>query len=269
LDVNEYISSGILESYVLGAASNQEQREVQCLSSIYPEIAEALQALNNDMENFAQSLAQAPPSSLKEKIMSAIQNVKQESPLLPAKNISSETKVVEPAAMTVTKTKRPWLAAASLAALIALTAIFFVNQNNQQKELAAVTDKLESVEQNALELSEINSLLASSATNKIQLNGTEGQPDSKFLVFWNTESQDVAFTIENLPELPTDKDYQLWAIVDGKPTDMGVIDYASALSTLVKSEKKISAAQAFAITVEPKGGSKNPTLTSMVVVGNT
>ncbi len=269
MDVKEYISSGILESYVLGAASDQEQREVQCLSSIYPEIAEAVQALNNDMENFAHSLAQEPPSSLKEKIMAAIQNVEQESVLKQTQTLPSDnTRVVqnETGPMTVTKTKRPWLAAASLAALIGLTAVFFVNQKNQNAEKLALEQKVEQIEKRS---TEINSLLANVSTKKIQLNGTETQADAKVSVFWNSETQDVAFTVNNLPELPNDQDYQLWAIVDGKPTDMGVLDYQSALQTIVKSEKKVSGAQAFAITIEPKGGSVNPTLTSMVVVGNT
>lgn len=269
MDVKEYISSGILESYVLGAASNQEQREIQCLSSIYPEISQALRALEADMETFAKSLAQTPPTALKQKVMAAIENVEQESALRPVNKAAVDNaKVVQPAQMTVTKSKRPWLAAASLAALIGLTAIFFVNQNNQNKELLALQEKLDNVEQRSTQLSDLNTLLAKTGTRKIELKGTENTPDANVSVFWNSETHDIAFTVNNLPELASDKDYQLWAIVDGKPTDMGVMSFDEA-NKLILGDKKVANAQAFAITIEPKGGSVEPTLSDMVVVGTT
>ena len=38
MNIPEYIDSGILESYALGSVSDQERREVECLSAIYPEV---------------------------------------------------------------------------------------------------------------------------------------------------------------------------------------------------------------------------------------
>lgn len=269
MDVKEYISSGILESYVLGAASDQEQRAVQCLSKIYPEIAEALRALEADMETFAQSLAKAPPTALKGNVMAAIKNVEQESVLRKVDTMQSDnTKVVTPAPMTVSKTSRPWMAAASLAALIGLTVIFFINQNSQKKELLALQEKVQSSETFNSQLNDLNAWLAHSRTRKIQLKGTESFPDGEVAVFWNDLTEDVAFKVGKLPALEANKDYQLWAIVDGKPTDMGVMDYKNALANIVKGSK-VANAQAFAITIEPKGGSVEPTLSDMVVVGNT
>ena len=269
MDLKEYISSGILESYVLGTDSDQEQREVQCLSAMYPEIGEARQALEADMETFAQSMAQTPPVHLKASILAAIKDIAQESPLQKVSSTTNEAKTVAPAPMTVSKTNRPWMAVASLLALIALTVIFFINQNKQQKSMLALQEKMEQTESSNTQLNAMNEWLANERTRKIQLNGTENQPDAKVAVFWNDETQDVAFKVSNLPNLADDKDYQLWAIVDGKPTDMGVMDYKNALAQIVKSGSKVANAQAFAITIEPKGGSKDPTLSSMVVVGNT
>ena len=55
MDIKEYISSGILESYVLGNASEQERREVECISSIYPEIRQELDALSRSLEKYAEA----------------------------------------------------------------------------------------------------------------------------------------------------------------------------------------------------------------------
>ena len=75
--------------------------------------------------------------------------------------------------------------------------------------------------------------------------------------------------ITNLPSPAADKQYQLWAIVDGAPVDMGVFDLASAeTDTTFQNVPFIENPQAFAVTLEPKGGSTNPTLDQMYVVGN-
>ena len=42
MNINDYISSGILEQYVLGDISPQEKKEVECMSHIYPELQEEL-----------------------------------------------------------------------------------------------------------------------------------------------------------------------------------------------------------------------------------
>ena len=43
-------------------------------------------------------------------------------------------------------------------------------------------------------------------------------------VYWDTKSKDVYLIVNNLPEPPSDRQYQLWAIVDGQPVDAGVFD---------------------------------------------
>ena len=50
MNVPEYIASGILESYVTGAVSDQERREVECMSAIYPEIRQELDELASSLE---------------------------------------------------------------------------------------------------------------------------------------------------------------------------------------------------------------------------
>jgi anti-sigma-K factor RskA len=69
-----------------------------------------------------------------------------------------------------------------------------------------------------------------------------------------------------LPQNDKDHQYQLWALVGGKPVDLGVFD-APADSTQMKEMKSIARADAFAVTLEPKGGSINPTMDQMVVLG--
>ena len=69
MNVTEYIESGILESYVMGAISDQEQREVECLSSIYPEVRNELDELSAALENYALLYSLEPPAAIKTRLM--------------------------------------------------------------------------------------------------------------------------------------------------------------------------------------------------------
>jgi anti-sigma-K factor RskA len=69
-----------------------------------------------------------------------------------------------------------------------------------------------------------------------------------------------------MKQLAQENQYQLWAIIDGKPVDAGVFD--GNLAGLVKMKEIPSGAKTFAVTIEPRGGNASPTLEKMQVVGN-
>ncbi|MFC7668646.1 anti-sigma factor [Hymenobacter humi] len=50
--------------------------------------------------------------------------------------------------------------------------------------------------------------------------------------------------------------------------DAGMLMASTATGQGLQPMKDIASAQAFAMTVEPEGGSVNPTLSTMTVVGN-
>jgi hypothetical protein len=62
--INEYIESGILESYVLGAASKEEAEELLFLKAKHPEIRDALFDLEIDLEHIAHQMAISPPPNV-------------------------------------------------------------------------------------------------------------------------------------------------------------------------------------------------------------
>jgi anti-sigma-K factor RskA len=77
--------------------------------------------------------------------------------------------------------------------------------------------------------------------------------------------------VHALPPDPAGKDYQLWAIIDGKPVSAGVFSVGTDGTALVPlagvgPEHKVGA---FAVTLEPAGGVLEPTLSEMVLMGKT
>jgi anti-sigma-K factor RskA len=103
------------------------------------------------------------------------------------------------------------------------------------------------------------------AFQRIVMKGTEHAPEAMASVYWNKTSQEVFLSVQNLKALAKDQQYQLWAIVDGKPVDMGVFDSTTALLKMNTTGK----AAAFAVTIEPRGGKSTPTIETMQVLGNT
>jgi len=96
--------------------------------------------------------------------------------------------------------------------------------------------------------------------------GTPNAPQSMAYVYWNESSKEVYLSIQSLKQLSKDNQYQLWAIIDGKPVDAGVFD--GDVAGLLKMKDIASGAAAFAVTIEPRGGKTTPTLETMQVMGN-
>ncbi|MES2389694.1 MAG: anti-sigma factor [Bacteroidota bacterium] len=102
-------------------------------------------------------------------------------------------------------------------------------------------------------------------TKKIKLAGFPVSPTSAVMVYYNPKVHKAMLNVMSLPEVGPEEDYQLWAMVDGKPMDMGVIhaDHDMHEMDIPPTIK----AEAFAITMEKKGGSPVPTLTKIYVMG--
>lgn len=67
-----------------------------------------------------------------------------------------------------------------------------------------------------------------------------------------------------MPANDKDHSYQLWAIVAGKPIDLGVFN-ADTTSKDMKEMKDVELASAFAVTLEKRGGSLTPSMDEMMV----
>ena len=68
MNIEEYISSGILESYVLGELPENEAQEVLRIAQQYPEVREELENIERSLEALAQKVAVKPSSEVKERL---------------------------------------------------------------------------------------------------------------------------------------------------------------------------------------------------------
>jgi anti-sigma-K factor RskA len=276
VNVQEYISSGIVESYVFGLANQEEQAEFERMCSTYPEVREARETFELLLEKQALAQAVEPPARLKNKIFDEIG-------IEPVKLIAKPgfpQAIVTPPVSTTPVVKMGWLrfvAAAAVVLLFASTALnfYFFSQYREYgakyDQLIASQNQVASANQ-ALQtkLSAYESalrLIRDPQMAVIKMPGVPTSPDQSSMatIYWDTRSKDVYLLVNNLPQPVTGKQYQLWALVDGKPVDAGMVDMKDGVS-FVKM-KNIQKAQAFAITLEKEGGSATPTMQAMYVLG--
>ncbi len=261
MNTNEYIKSGILEDYVLGTASEQERKEVECMSKIYPEIKTELSALEQSIGQYISFYQKTPPAHLKEKIFA--QMTFDETPAVETELPGVET---EPEISTI-KVVPMWskLAIAASLLLAALSVSLYVSKNKVSEEMAAVKTELEGINAQKAQTDQLLALYGNSQNELVTLKGTEKSPESEVKVFWNKQNNEVALLVDKLPKTDAAHQYQLWTIVDGKPVDMGMID--ADFDGKIHTMKTISGnVAAFAITLEKAGGSPSPTLEEMYVM---
>lgn len=255
MNVKEYISSGIVESYVLGLASEAERQEFEQNCVQYPEIAEARTAFEKALEEQLLGDAVAAPQIIKGQIDEKIRSVTSET-IYPA--LEEETPVRR---MGVWK----WIAAASLILLAGSVYWAFTTNKKYQDLQAKNKDLQEQIQQSTAQLNETMGDM-DKLKHPMKTAALKSEDDRAYaIVYWDTvsASKDVYLMINNLPQAPTDKQYQLWALLNGQPIDLGMIEIKQ--KRLLYRMKNVQNAQAFAITLEPKGGSEKPTSVPIAV----
>ncbi len=261
MDIKKYIESGILENYVLGLTSEQESQEVREYTAKYPEIRKELDEIEGSLELYAEAAKIKAPPHLEAKILEKIDGSNDTSPYnQPGKGKNNGFSILF----------------GVLFLIAALGAFWFYNSNGALKEanedLQTQLDSLRNdCEQTKIELQQLKDeleIIRAEGNETIIMKGTDKVPLARANIHWNPETQKSYLDIINLPEPPPDKQYQLWAIVDGVPKSMGVFDIKID-STILQEVPFVANVSAFAVTLEQKGGSPTPTLEEMVVIGNT
>lgn len=267
MNTKEYIESGILESYVLGVATAGESAEVERLALEYPAIRQELDAIRDSLETYALQYEKEPPAFLKNKIMESLFN---EHTIVENRHSGSinqsVTETTEPREVISlnqnTQSSAPQRSIFKMAASWVLLALsisaniwFFKNWKNSEEKVLALEsqNQILAKEGQTLKASyqEEVAVLQNPDTKIIKLSGQDVAPEAKALVYFNKTNQEVYLSSLSLPTVPTGKQYQLWAIVDGKPVDAGMIDSNGNILKM----KSFSNAVAFAISLEDTGGS--------------
>lgn len=275
MNIQEYISSGAIEACVMGLADEQDWQELEQMAALYPEVKEIKAQIEKEQENQHLSAPFTPPSLLKDRIMQSLPfdkpKEKDGATVVPLQENNTNAK---PLVVPLLPTPKPmkWLQRAIAVSVILLMGSIILNFYFYSKSVSYKKDYTALLAQQNSLIAKNKSMEASFRTIKSPemkqvVMGPVGKDTSAMAtIYWDTRSKDVYLMINNLPQHSADKQYQLWAIVNGKPVDAGMIESEDPDKMLLQM-RNIPEAQAFAITLEKKGGSPTPTMEAMFVMG--
>ncbi|MFM6924586.1 MAG: anti-sigma factor domain-containing protein [Ferruginibacter sp.] len=264
MNAQEIISSGILELYCTGLTSAAETAEVVQWAQQYPEVAAEIEAIQSGLESYAQAHAVVPNASVKEKLFASINNEKA-APVVhldATGNTSAKVYSISP----VWK----YAAAASIVLLIGSAILNYTFYNKYQsvnKELASAQTALQEQKELADNMNQDMGVMTNKNAMPVSLAPMPDVPDAAARIYWMQNTKEVYIDPSNLPKAPAGKQYQFWAIVDGKPVNGGIITTEINGKTIhVQKMKSFGSAQAFAVSLEDAGPEK-PVPTKVKVMG--
>jgi anti-sigma-K factor RskA len=262
VNLQEYIASGILELYVLGELTEQERSDVEKNLARYPELREELARVEETQEKLLMTAAIKPRVSVKADLFKKIES-KPEAKVVSMKPDSSSTF---------------WKFAAAASVTIAVIASYYAydfhskwksSETNLADLIAQnqrMADQYNQVNQKIEKIQNDLIITSSPAFSRVIMVGTPNSPEALASVYWNQTTKEVYLSLQNMKELSQENQYQLWALIDGKPVDAGVFD--GNVAGLIRMKDIPAGAGTFAVTIERRGGVPSPTLSTMQVAGN-
>ncbi len=229
----------LYELYVLGALEPEQAAEIQ--EHVNTSCEYCLQHLR-DAEFVAAALVgiaepHNPPARLRQRVLAAVQP--------------------EPRS-------RSWLfaVAALSAACAALLAIAIWTGSSVSK----YRERISSLESERAQLQEAVQILSRSETRAVKFGLAENQPHGRVFV---NRNNGVVFVASQLPELASDRTFQLWLIpAKGAPESAGLFRPNAAGDVVSVRPQPVDTARihAVAVSIEPSGGSPAPTTKPILIV---
>lgn len=258
MEIKEYIASGVVELYVMGSLSESDRDEFERMLSIHPELKKELDVVEESLFVMAVSQSIEPRKEVRSKILNAVL-------------VGSVEKKSDPIVRSMWSDMR--IAASITIALLSVGAAFYYHHKwsaSEEKFASLVAER----DQMAANLNVVNysfqnalggiEIMRDLNTKSIALVSTDTSRNFRARVYWNTQSHQSYIDVQQLPDPGPGKQYQLWALVDGKPVDAGVFNLSD--SAILQRVKDVQKADLWAVTLEPAGGSVSPTLDKMYLI---
>ncbi|SFD16337.1 anti-sigma factor [Algibacter pectinivorans] len=242
--INTFLSSGLLDKYLLGETTPAEAEMVESFIARYPEIENNYNMMQHNLEVVAKTHAVEAPKALLNSILDEL----------------DDTPVVK---LNSPKKHKTWFKlsiAASVAALIfAGSATYFYDQNQKLQNDSVVVDA--EIEDLRSDIAKNNEMLDKVMRQLLKLNnpetekyiikGNERAKDLKTVAYINPKEKTSMIDVVSLPELPEEQCYQIWAELQGKMVSLGILDKADRK---LRNIPYMEDALALSITIEPKDG---------------
>lgn len=243
-------------AYVLGSLDPEEQQEFEeLLRSATQEERQLYEDLRKTGEYLSLGiLAQNPSRHIKQDILNRVQTIG-------SQDTTSNILDNEPEAGRYSWYR--WLAAAAAVFLMIAVGMSLYTRH-LERELNLKNQTITELTQQVQQKEALLSVLGARDVDVVILNGQQVNPDGYGKIIWDPKGNRAILQVSNLPPVPKDKEYQLWAIKGKKPVSAGVfavhaVNQPAFFKVSQLAGVSQSSLSAFAITLEPKGGVPQPT----------
>lgn len=221
--------------YAVNALSDSERVDFEGHLAHCPSCAQEVAELQATSAALAAAADLAPPAHLRAQVMAGVAAARQLPPETPA----------PVAAALVFPSRRRWLVRTSVLAAAAsvLIAIVVGVQGVQDRR------ELDALRQSAAGYNQVSDLLTAPDAKLLSDSGSAGGNGT---VVVSSSRNKAVFLASGLPSLPADRTYQLWVVGPAGPRSAGLLRDEPLVAD------GLAGARAFALTVEPSGGSPAP-----------
>ncbi|WP_228850660.1 anti-sigma factor [Aegicerativicinus sediminis] len=255
--LHTFLKSGLIEKYVLGDTSPSEELEVEYFIERHDEARLEYENTQKNLEIWAKANAVEAPTSILDNILGEIsEKTEKQTPVIHLKERNSHT---------------PWYSiAASIVALVFAGSSYLLYQQNQSlnHENDVVVDEIfdlrSDIDKNNEKLDDVMKQfmkLNNPDTKKYVLKGNERAKNLKTVAYINPVEKTSMIDVATLPQLPNEKCYQIWAEVQDRMVNLGILDPSeSNLQNIPYLEDALG----LSITIEDKGGANTATADNSV-----
>ena len=248
MDKEKIIKEGLLEGYLLGTLSREDEALIASAIANDPELQERFNSLEEEFEHIGMENAIQPPARVREKLVKSLESTG-----------DSQNKTLYSGKLLI---------AASMAALFALSSFWLYlqwqssieNLSNLEQQTVDLQNRLQSLERQYDATNVRYSTISDPKVIPLYLVGNNISPDSRAVAYINHETGTVVVNSRGLNPLDTEHTYQMWADVDGEMINMGLVPVGQDYIPL----RYIDKAESLNITIEPSGGSEHPTVEQLI-----
>jgi anti-sigma-K factor RskA len=261
--MNEEQFEDLLPFYVLGSLSAEEQRDVESYLDANPDGRLRLEEYARTVEALPLAVQPVPPSArTKLELMRWIEadaeasaRDRQSPPPVASKPVHTQPEP-RPRPRSFAFPSLAFGIAGLLLAAVATLWAFSLQAEISRLETANQALQSQMQTQQALLVQ-----IASPNTSSASLSGTEAQPGASGLFIADPGRPDGVLVLSGLPPLEAGQTYQLWMIEGDLPASAGLFNTDSQGQILlpVQAGQAVGSYDALGVSVEPQGGSGQPT----------
>ncbi|MBK7869336.1 MAG: anti-sigma factor [Saprospiraceae bacterium] len=258
MDKERFLASGLIEQYVLGLTTSEETLEVERYARAFPEIQEEIDTLRRAMEEYAAQYTISYSKNLEDKDLSKTAHL-QKTSSSSKENANTGTRVFQ--RMRFQFAAILFLALGMVAWLLWRQSQLQAEYRQLSSEFATLRSECESLQQEYKTSQQVVAFMNGIETRVLHLKGTSFNPAAHAVVYWNEQIKNAYISIKDMPPLPPGKQYQIWADVEGKMINAGLLVTNAEDWQAIEV---IENAESLNITIEPKGGSEAPTVAFLI-----